>query len=114
MQLHIERGSRISEVKRGSHILAQPLNERDSRVLKVKDGASPSATVVFECQHQVKNASIAFDTNKANFNFYSLSVSAMSLSMIGDALGSKELLQTPSKLSLLNIKTYHETRAFVS
>ena len=53
MQPHAERGSRASEVKYGSHVLAQHEVERDSRILALRCVAYPSATVAFERQRHI-------------------------------------------------------------
>jgi len=53
VQLHVERGSRASEVKCGSHVLAQHEFERDSRVLTLRRAAHPSATTAFERQRHI-------------------------------------------------------------
>ena len=45
MQSHVEHASRVSKVKRESRVLAQPLDERDSLILKQRCGVGCSVTI---------------------------------------------------------------------
>jgi len=55
VQPHAECRSRTFEVKHEGRVLVQPHAEYDSRVLKSRCAAHPSATAMFEHEHIILN-----------------------------------------------------------